>query len=150
MDAVRIRAALKAAIDISSRANLYLQESKLDNALFTLHNGRCRNVMVVAVNVIYLLSSLLYPFIPDTSLEMLKQLNAPMRCIPTHFDIDILDGHVIGTPDYLFKRIEESVVDQLFIRFGGEQILKKRADVAAAAAKNDQIAAELKMAGLVH
>jgi methionyl-tRNA synthetase len=120
LEAVKLRAGLKCAMDISGMGNAYLQDNKLDNNLFEQNPIRCQTVMVVAVNLIYLLSALLYPYIPSSSEEMCKQLNAPMRMIPDQFGIDILPGHGLGSPDHLFKRIDEKKMDQLRQKYGGQ------------------------------
>lgn len=131
MEAVKIRHSIKIFMDISARANQYLQDNKLDNTLFESDRARCGTIIAVACNIIYVLSALCYPFMPSTSQQICKQLNVPQRCIPDKFEIDLLAGHRIGTPDHLFKRLDEKVLDKLFLKYGGEKILKKRAEESA-------------------
>jgi methionyl-tRNA synthetase len=135
MEAVKIRQALKTLMDISSRANQYLQDNKLANSLFESDRVRCGTIMAVACNMIYLLSALCYPFMPSISERICKQLNVPQRHIPDRLEIELLGGHQIGTPDHLFKRLEEKELNQLFLKYGGEKILRKRTEEAAAKAK---------------
>jgi len=52
---------------------------QLDNTLFEKNPVRCGTVVAVAVNLAYHLASLLHPFMPRASDELLKQLNAPVR-----------------------------------------------------------------------
>ncbi|KAJ1979211.1 methionine--tRNA ligase mes1 [Dimargaris cristalligena] len=118
-DAVRIRTALKLAMEISQRGNGYLQESKLDNSLYTNHRAQCDTVIAVGVNLIYLLSALFYPFMPSTARAMCQQLNAPLHVIPTEFNLDLLPGHVVGEAEHLFKRIDEKMADVYRERYGG-------------------------------
>jgi methionyl-tRNA synthetase len=119
LENVKLKAGLKSAMAISSLGNLYLTEVKLDNALFLNNPERCGSVMNVAINLLYLLSALFYPYIPDTSEDILKQLNAPLRTIPNEFELDILPGHKIGKPQHLFKRIEEAQANELRRKYSG-------------------------------
>lgn len=80
---------------------------------------RCAQVLSRAVNLIYILSVLVFPFMPSTSDAILEQLNAPARTVPDVFSTDILAGHTIGTPEHLFKRIDEGLVDSLRAKYGG-------------------------------
>jgi methionyl-tRNA synthetase len=49
----------------------------------------------------------------------LSQLNAPARAVPLLFSIDILSGHQIGTPEHLFKKIEEKMAGVWRAKFAG-------------------------------
>ncbi|KAJ2896753.1 methionine--tRNA ligase mes1 [Coemansia aciculifera] len=121
MDAVKIKAGLRTAMEISARGNLYLQDSKLDNALFSENRAQCDTVAAVAINLIYLLSALFHPFMPATSANIARQLNAPERIITDTFELALHAGHVIGKADYLFTRIDEKMVDEWRARYGGKQ-----------------------------
>ncbi|KAJ2640508.1 methionine--tRNA ligase mes1, partial [Coemansia sp. RSA 1694] len=121
MDAVKIKAGLRTAMEISARGNLYLQESKLDNALFSENRAQCDTVAAVAINLIYLLSALFHPFMPATSANIARQLNAPQRIVTDTFELALHAGHVIGKADYLFTRIDEKVIDEWRSKYGGKQ-----------------------------
>ncbi|KAJ2581644.1 methionine--tRNA ligase mes1, partial [Coemansia sp. RSA 1836] len=121
MDAVKIKAGLRTAMEISARGNLYLQESKLDNALFSENRAQCDTVAAVAINLIYLLSALFHPFMPATSANIARQLNAPQRIVTDTFELALHAGHVIGKADYLFTRIDEKMVDEWRSKYGGKQ-----------------------------
>jgi methionyl-tRNA synthetase len=66
-------------MNVSRLGNAYLTDAKLDNALFEADRVRCGTILAVAVNLVYHLASLLHPFMPGTSDDMLKQLHAPVR-----------------------------------------------------------------------
>ena len=106
MDELKLRAGLAAAMSLSSRGNQYLQEAGLDNSLLANKPERCAQVVLNAINLIYLISVAIHPFMPSTSDGILRQLNAPARSLPTAFSIDILPGHKLGPAEYLFKRID--------------------------------------------
>ena len=118
LEAVKLRAGLQNVMQISARGNLYLQQSGLGKALQDSDPKRLAQVISRSVNLIYLLSVLVFPFMPSTSEAILKQLNAPARTVPEAFGIDILAGHHIGPVDYLFSKIEESKAEEWKARFG--------------------------------
>ncbi|KAJ7019916.1 tRNA synthetases class I (M)-domain-containing protein [Mycena alexandri] len=119
MDAVKLRLGLQTVMHVSGLGNTYLQASGLNKALMTENPVRCAQVLSRAVNLIYVLSTLIYPFMPATSEAILVQLNAPARAVPTVLSTDILAGHTIGKPDHLFKKIEESMAETFRLKFGG-------------------------------
>ncbi|KAG0299631.1 putative methionine--tRNA ligase, cytoplasmic protein rar1 [Dissophora globulifera] len=120
LDDVKIREGLRLAMEISALGNLYLQENKIDNTLFAEHKDRCDRVVITALNLIYLLSALFFPYMPSTSESIARQLNAPVRLLPEEFAVDsILTGHVIGKAEYLFKRIDEKQEDVWRAKYGG-------------------------------
>jgi methionyl-tRNA synthetase len=119
MDAVRLRLGLQTVMLLSQRGNSYLQFSGLNKALMTENSTRCAQVVTRAVNLIYVLSALVYPFMPSISASILSQLNAPARAVPLSFSIDILSGHQIGTPEHLFKKIEEKMAGVWRAKFAG-------------------------------
>jgi methionyl-tRNA synthetase len=124
MDAVRLREGLAVVMQLSARGNLYLQGSGLNNALLASEPQRCAQVISRAINLIWILSAMVGPFMPATEQSILKQLNCPPRAVPDveegagAFGADILEGHVLGQPDYLFTRIEESKVELWRSMFG--------------------------------
>ncbi|KAG0261753.1 putative methionine--tRNA ligase, cytoplasmic protein rar1 [Mortierella polycephala] len=142
LDDVKIREGLRLAMEISALGNVYLQENKIDNTLFAEHKDRCDRVVITALNLIYLLSALLFPYMPSTTEAIARQLNAPVRILPEQFAVDaILPGHVIGKAEYLFKRIDEKQEDIWKAKYGGngsaapeDKKKKKKASAKAAAA----------------
>ena len=121
MDAVKLRSGLQIVMHVSARGNLYLQSSGLNKALKTENPKRCAQVVVRAINLIYVLSALVYPFMPSTSESVLTQLNAPARAVPEVLSIDILPGHNIGTPEHLFKKIDEKMIEAFKEKFAGKK-----------------------------
>ncbi|KAI9634682.1 tRNA synthetases class I (M)-domain-containing protein [Dioszegia hungarica] len=131
MDGTKLRSGLATAMSISSRGNQYLQDSGLDNALLSGQPERCAEVLVNAINLIYLLSVLFHPFMPTTSTDILRQLNAPARSLPTSFAIDILPGHKLGKAEHLFKKIDnvDGAQEKAWQkRFGGDSVVADQVD----------------------
>lgn len=130
MESVKLRLGLQTVMLLSNRGNGYLQASGLNKALMTENPERCAQVVSRAVNLIYVLSVLIYPFMPATSEAILQQLNAPARSVPEVFSTDILAGHRIGKPDHLFKNIDEKMEKVWKVRFGGNDGQKEEAPVS--------------------
>ena len=110
MEAVKLRSGLQTVMHISARGNLYLQSSGLNKVLKAENPKRCAQVVVRTINLIYILSALVYPFMSSTSESVLTQLNAPARAVPEVLSIDILPGHQIGILERLFKKIDERMI----------------------------------------
>ncbi|CAO3614315.1 unnamed protein product [Cunninghamella blakesleeana] len=121
LEQVKIRQGLATAMAISARGNLYLQESNLSNGLFNDEKQKCNAVVTTAINLIYLLSALISPYIPTTSESISRQLNAPLRLIPDTFTFDILAGHQLNGAEYLFTRIDEKLEDEWKSKYGGNK-----------------------------
>lgn len=135
MESVKLRLGLQTVMLISNRGNGYLQASGLNKALMTENPKRCAQVVSRAVNLIYVLSVLVYPFMPTTSEAILRQLNAPARSVPEVLSTDILAGHPIGKPDHLFKNIDEKMEEVWKAKFGGNDGSKEAAPVSKRKAK---------------
>ncbi|WWD18618.1 methionine-tRNA ligase [Kwoniella shandongensis] len=126
MDDTKLRSGLATAMSLSARGNQYLQDNSLDNALFANQPERCAQVLLNAINLIYILSVVFHPFMPTTEGGILRQLNAPSRSLPTKFSIDILPGHVLGKAEYLFKKIDNVNGEQekkWQKQFGGDSVV---------------------------
>ena len=121
MESVKLRLGLQTVMLLSGRGNLYLQSSGLNKALMTSNPQRCAQVVSRAANLIYALSALAHPFMPETEAAMLAQLNAPARAVPQVLSTDLLAGHTLGTPEHLFKRIDEKMADVWRAKFGGSK-----------------------------
>lgn len=121
MEAVKLRLGLQTVMLISQRGNAYLQASGLNKALMDENPKRCAQVVSRAINLIYVLSVLVHPFMPATSDAILTQLNAPARSVPEVLSNDILAGHELGKPEHLFKRIDEKMGDVWREKFAGNK-----------------------------
>ncbi|ORY25931.1 tRNA synthetases class I (M)-domain-containing protein [Naematelia encephala] len=131
MDTTKLRNGLYVAMLISSRGNQYLQDSGLDNALLASQPDRCAQVLLNAINLIYILSVVIDPFMPSTTEGILRQLNAPARSLPSKFSIDILPGHTLGKAEYLFKKIENvnGAQEKAWQKqFGGDSVVADKVD----------------------
>jgi methionyl-tRNA synthetase len=119
LEQVKLRAGLATAMAISARGNLYLQDSNLSNGLYNDQRPQCNATVTTAINLIYILASLISPYMPTTSDSISRQLNAPLRLIPDAFSYDILGGHKLNGAEYLFTRIDEKMEDIWKAKYGG-------------------------------
>ena len=149
LDAVRLRSGLGKAMALSARGNVFLQENRLDNHLVATQPGRAAAVVSLGLHLIYLLASVIQPYMPSTSQSMLDQLQAPLLCpLPDRWDRHALKaGHRIGPAKYLFSRIDERKEDEWRQMYGGTQAdrLKKERSTAKKAAAKERSKANEKM-----
>lgn len=89
-----------------------MQDNLLNNALLANSPEKAAAVIGVGINIIYIISAVIAPYMPETADSILKQLNAPAIRIPDEFSLNILGGYNIGKPDYLFTKIEADKVEE--------------------------------------
>ena len=79
--------------------------------------------IALALNLVYLLSSALYPFMPTTSNEIRDQLNMKdtFYALDNAFHCYLPENHTIGQARPLFKRIEKASADHYRERFSGQK-----------------------------
>ncbi|KAH7665474.1 Methionine--tRNA ligase protein [Dioscorea alata] len=148
MEKVKLKEGLKTAMSISGEGNAYLQESQFWK-LYKEDPTSCAIVMKTSVGLVFLLASLLEPFMPSFSVEQLNispeekltfcdekgetdKAKRPWDLIPS--------GHAIGKPEPLFKELKDDEVELFRQRFSGSQADRK--EKAEADAK--KIAGQLK------
>lgn len=122
MDQIKIRSGLDKVMAFSARCNSYLQTRELGNKLLEERPQDCATLIVVAVNLIYVLSALVHPFMPAVTEDILAQVQAPARTLPTKFTVDIWPGHKLGEPKHLFTRIDPKKEDVWRKQFGGDAV----------------------------
>ncbi|VEU23704.1 DEKNAAC104800 [Brettanomyces naardenensis] len=118
---VHERKGLETTMLTSARGNQFLQDNKLDNSLYNDHPDKADAVIAIGLNIVYLVSALVYPYMPETSAAIEKILNVPPLRIPDKFELWIQGGHCIGKPQYLFSRIDEKKIDEWRAKYGGVQ-----------------------------
>lgn len=123
MEAVSLRKGLELAMAISARGNQFFQDNKLDNSLYENFPDKSDAVIGVGLNLVYLLGSLVGPFIPETTSQINEILNAPALSIPNNFALVLEGDHCINKPQYLFKRIDEKKIEEWRSLYGGKQVV---------------------------
>nr|XP_022911829.1 methionine--tRNA ligase, cytoplasmic [Onthophagus taurus] len=124
----RLRDGIRYILNISRHGNQYLQSKQP----WVLLKGtdeqkeQAGTVIGLCCNITLMLTSLLFPYMPDTSRTILKQLNAenlqPM-INPNKPEIVVYlkPGHKIGKPVPLFTKLESEKIDELKLKFAGKQ-----------------------------
>jgi methionyl-tRNA synthetase len=74
MEEVKLKDGLKTAMKFSSLCNLYLQEQKPWDHL-KKDVKRCGQIVNISLNALFLLCSMLEPFMPSFSAKVYEQLN---------------------------------------------------------------------------
>ncbi|KAL1873819.1 hypothetical protein VTK73DRAFT_734 [Phialemonium thermophilum] len=149
LDSLKLRSALSIVLSISALGNKLLQDNKLSNQLLAEDPDRCHAVIGLALNHLYLLAGLIFPYMPGTARSIVRQLGLPVSedeyldtpvHIPDTWTADeIKAGQAIGTPELLFTNIPVSKMEEWREAFGGEELRKQKAlEAEKAAAKKAQ------------
>ncbi|XXG60766.1 hypothetical protein AAC387_Pa04g2595 [Persea americana] len=151
MEKVKLKQGLRTAMSISSEGNSYLQDSQFWR-LYKEDPPACSIVLRTSIGLVYLLASLLEPFMPSFSVAVLKQLNLPPGTeLSFCFEKGDLDrarrpwdllpiGHKIGIPEPLFKEMKDETVDFFREKFAGSQADR----IVKAEAEAQKLAEQLK------
>lgn len=145
LEAVNLKDGLQSAMDLAQAGNNFVQSQKLDNKLAENEPQKAAAVVGIAINIIYLIASVVEPYLPATSESILEQLNAPFLFIPDRWTgDDIKPGHRIGKAKYLFTMIDPRKEDEWRDMYGGTQAerLKKEEEAAKKAAAKAAIKAK--------
>lgn len=130
----RFREALKDAMSIARLGNKYLADTEPWKVIKT-DEGRVATILNVALQITANLAIAIEPFMPFTAEKLWKMLDAK------HLDWDSLGradllpaGHAIGTPELLFEKIEDDVIERQLRKLEDA----KAANAAAAATTEPQ------------
>lgn len=125
LDAVKIWGALPTVLSISQQGNGFLQSNSLDNRPAEKEPLKFAAVIGLAMNLIHLLASVIFSYMPDTVESMNTQLRAEPLPIPDHWDADsIKPGHEIGKAGYSFSNINLEKEKRMAGMFGGQKAEK--------------------------
>jgi len=106
---VKIREALQKSMEIARLGNKFLNESKPWEKIKTEPN-KASNTLYICSNLINILSIVLYPFIPRTSLKIRKMLNLEENFKWEDAKKMIKPNHKINEPEILFKKITQEFI----------------------------------------
>lgn len=123
LDGYKLRAGLNLAMKLSKLGNQFMQ----DNAPWVLlkkDKARCSTVMGVCVNLVYMISVLIEPYMPSVSKKICEMLNVsqdPYALATGSIGFRIQAGHSISPCQVLFRKILPEEVEDLRARFSGSQ-----------------------------
>ncbi|XP_076178929.1 methionyl-tRNA synthetase 1 [Ptiloglossa arizonensis] len=127
LEQAKLRDGLKHVLAISKHGNQYMQFQEPWVKIKGTDDDKKRAGTVIGIccNLACLLSALLSPFMPHTSLELRSQLGLDRRngygYIPDVITNILPIGHKIGKPSPLFKKIEDGDVEMLRKKYSGKQ-----------------------------
>ena len=119
LDQCKLREGLSAVIDLARDGNLYLSESEPWHSI-KREAVSARTTMFICAQLVRSLAVLLAPFLPTTADSIWAQLGLQNGVSKRRWEeageILLREGHVIGDPVPLFKKISD---DQINIRIQG-------------------------------
>ncbi|MBQ9278811.1 MAG: methionine--tRNA ligase [Lachnospiraceae bacterium] len=125
MDKLRVADAITEIFNLFRRCNKYIDETEpWVLAKDDEHKDRLNTVLYNLVESIIVGASLLEPFMPETSLKILKQLNAERRRVTelSSFGLYPSGSKVTAEPEILFARIDtEKMLDEIETRFPSKE-----------------------------
>jgi len=121
LDQCKLREGLSAVIDLARDGNLYLSESEPWHSI-KREAVSARTTMFICAQLVRSMAVLLAPFLPTTADSIWAQLGLQNGVSKRRWEeageILLREGHVIGDPVPLFKKISD---DQISIRIQGVQ-----------------------------
>ena len=113
LDQCKLREGLSAVIDLARDGNLYLSESEPWHTI-KRDPVRARTTMFVCAQLVRSLAILLAPFLPTSAESIWSQVGLQNGLSGTRWEeageIRLHEGHVIGDPAPLFKKITDQEI----------------------------------------
>ncbi|XP_023230927.1 methionine--tRNA ligase, cytoplasmic-like [Centruroides sculpturatus] len=130
MEKIKLRDGIRPILTISRLGNQNIQANKPWELIKGTEEQKKRagTVMGLSANIACLLANMLQPYMPDTSDILRKQLNMPSNCavLSSFFTCFLPPGHKLGTNFPLFKKIEQSQIEELKKKYSGKQTTPER------------------------
>ena len=120
MENVKLSKALKVAMAISSVGNKYLQDTAAWNVIKT-DVQRAKDIIYFAINILYFVSLVLDPFIPEFGEKVRKQINVDSIMLPASFEMFLKGDTPLGKIEVIFKQISKDQISELKGKYGGKQ-----------------------------
>jgi len=119
-DQCKMKDALRTILSISKVGNQYFQSQKP----WTLNKKdedlpRCRTVCGLGAQIVYLIATLLEPFMPEISKSIQSQLNIDGISYSASLQQFVKPGHKIGKVHPLFQKFEPAFIEELRKKYGG-------------------------------
>ncbi|MEM4626595.1 MAG: methionine--tRNA ligase [Candidatus Bilamarchaeaceae archaeon] len=105
LNSFRIKEGIDAIMTYSKNANKYFQDNEPWKKIKE-DKTRAATVMYVLAHQVKDLAIMLQPYLPQTSASIFKQLNIEPQKWEEIGKLLLLEGHKIGKPELLFKKIE--------------------------------------------
>ncbi len=119
LENVKIKDGLHKLMNIGKNANKYFQDNKPWELVKT-DKERAETVLSILVNQIKDIAIIVEPYLPATSKEIAGQMNIKIGKW-SEIGKQIENGHLIGKPKPLFKKLEQKEVAELKKQFAGQK-----------------------------
>ena len=111
LDKFRFRESLAEMMNLARLGNKYLTDSE-PWKIFKTDEDRVKTILNISLQICANLSILCEPFLPFTAKRLAAMLNLPQMHWAEAGQGDMLQaGHELSKPEYLFERIEDSVIE---------------------------------------
>lgn len=112
MEKYRFKDATLEIMNLARAGNKYFNDSEPWKTLKS-DKERCSTTLNLCLQTIYTLAELFMPVIPNTSAKILKVLNKRSVEWMNAGKMHLNEGDQLGTPEILFKKIEDSTIDEM-------------------------------------
>ncbi len=102
----RLKESLDAVMEFSRNANKYFQDNAPWKSIRE-DRERASTVLYVLTNQVKDIAIMIWPFMPNASEKIFKQFNLTVKKWSDIGKLSVKAGHRLGTPEILFKKIEE-------------------------------------------
>lgn len=125
LERVELRKAINEIFALSKAGNIFFQhrepwKHKQEDAKDKEH---LNNTLYACIELVRKLAILIQPYLPETSLEIFRQLSLEQQSFNDfdNKDKEIKSGHKIAQPKVLFKKLEDKEVQKFHEKFSGKQ-----------------------------
>lgn len=121
------RAALIETINLARAGNKYLADAQPWKLNLETDKEEVEKIIAYSLDIVSRLSVALSSFLPDTSARIRKMLNLPETFIWNDLLVSRLpQGHAIGIPEILFKKIEDEQVELQLRKLEASKVISQQ------------------------
>ncbi len=137
IESYHFREALKDAMNIARLGNKYLADTE-PWKLAKSDMERVKTILNIALQITANLSIAIEPFMPFSAAKILKMLAVEEKFGWKALGTELLPaGHALGTPELLFEKIEDSVIDKQLQKLADTKAANAAAEVEAEPQKDE-------------
>jgi len=125
LEKIKLKEGLAKCLKLSRIGNGYFQKEK-PWVLIKNDKSRCKTVVNISVQLVYTVCSVLGPYLPSFSKQVLAQLNidVPVKSLPIYKEFNICgvsEEHKLGTPVPIFRKISNKELKEYQKKFAGKK-----------------------------
>jgi methionyl-tRNA synthetase len=111
LESFRFREALSEMMSLARLGNKYLTDAEPWKVIKT-DGERVKTILNISLEICANLAILCEPFLPNTAAHLSRMMNLPARKWAVAGNPELLEaGHQIGPAEYLFEKIEDSIIE---------------------------------------